>query len=231
MFKPGSNRLLESLGRKSRSDVLLRCTLVDLPVQHSIFKAGGTPSHAYFMLSGFASEVVQVEDGEFVEIGLVGHEGVTGTYHLLSQSSSLSDCFIQMAGTAWAIPFSDLEHFFAHSVEVRTGLLKYVQHQMAYLSQTGACNRVHDTAPRFARWLLTVQDRTRTEEFALTQEFLAQMLGTRRSTVNIIARSFEKIGLIGHRRGRIQSLNRPGLLKVACACYQTTRPVFAGLYL
>jgi CRP-like cAMP-binding protein len=230
MSKAASNRLLESLSRKSRESVIQKANLVDLSVRQTLSEAGGAPKSVYFLLSGFASEVVQLADGEFVEIGLVGNEGLTGSYYLLGPSSSLHRCFIQTKGTAYEIPFPELEKLFANSPELRNGILKYVQHQIAHLAQTAACNRVHDAAPRFARWLLTVQDRTRAVEFSLTQDFLAQMLGIGRPTLNIVARSFEKAGLVGHRRGSIHILNRSGLRAMTCVCYETTRQVFVGLY-
>jgi CRP-like cAMP-binding protein len=230
MSKASTNKLLESLSHKSRQAVISRSGMVDLAIRQTLSEAGGTPESAYFPLSGFASEVVQMGDGEFVEVGLVGNEGVTGSYYLLGPSSSLHHCFVQTKGTAYQIPFADLEELFADSTDLRNGILKYVQHQIAHLAQTAACNRVHDAAPRFARWLLTVQDRTRVAEFSLTQEFLAQMLGIGRPTLNIVARSFEKSGLVGHRRGRIQILDRTGLRAMACMCYETTRQVFSKLY-
>jgi CRP-like cAMP-binding protein len=230
MSKASTNRLLESLSHKTRQAVISRSSVVDLTIRQTLSEAGGTPESAYFPLSGFASEVVQMADGEFVEIGLVGNEGVTGSYYLLGPSTSLHHCFVQTKGAAYQIPFPDLEELFAGSTDLRNGILKYVQHQIAHLAQTAACNRVHDAAPRFARWLLTVQDRTRVAEFSLTQEFLAQMLGIGRPTLNIVARSFERAGLVGHRRGSIQILDRTGLRAMACICYETTRQVFSKLY-
>jgi CRP-like cAMP-binding protein len=230
MSKKPTNRLLESLNHKNRHAVISRSKLVDLTVRQILSEAGGNPESAYFPLSGFASEVVQLADGQFVEVGLVGNEGLTGSYYLLGPSSSLHRCFVQTKGTAYEIPFADLEELFSGLPDLRNGILKYVQHQIAHLAQTAACNRVHDAAPRFARWLLTVQDRTRVAEFSLTQNFLAQMLGIGRPTLNIVARSFEKAGLVGHRRGSIQILDRNGLRTLACVCYETTRRVFMELY-
>ena len=107
---------------------------------------------------------------------------------------------------------------------------QYVQHQMAHLGQTAACNRMHDAGPRFARWLLTVQDRSAREEFFLTQQFLAHILGTGRTTMNVLARHFERESLIGHNRGRITILDRKGLEAASCACYEATRGHLTDLY-
>jgi CRP-like cAMP-binding protein len=230
MLPPESNRFLKSLPRACRRDLISRSTHVELTMRQRISNAGAVPKSAYFILSGFASEVVELETGKTVEVGMVGFEGMTGSYHLLGPTASLSHCSIQMDGTALRLPFRELEKLFHSCIEVRKGVLNFIQHQTAHLAQTAACNRVHSPASRFARWLLTVHDRTREKEFFITQELLAQMLGTGRPTMNGIARSFERDGLIGHSRNRIRILNRKGLESVACACYNSTRKILNELY-
>lgn len=133
-------------------------------------------------------------------------EGVTGSFHLLGTSKSLSQTFVQVSGEAYCVPFRTLKKRFDSSPDVHKAVLQYVQHQMTHLGQTAACNRVHDAGPRFARWLLKVQDRSSVDEFSLTHQFLAQMLGTGRPTVSLIAELFEKRTLIGHSRGRFALL-------------------------
>ena len=225
-----TNRLLKSLTAKDRKELLSHATLVDLEARELISEASNRPEHAYFMLTALASEVVELEDGETVEIGLVGFEGVTGTFHLLGASPSVSQCLIQIAGSAYRISFPDLDKLFNNSQGVRAAILQYVQHQMAHLGQTAACNRMHDAGPRFARWLLTVQDRSARDEFLLTQQFLAHILGTGRTTINTLARHFERQSLIGHNRGKIRILNRKGLETEACGCYEATRGTLSELY-
>ena len=225
-----TNRLLQSLTAKERKQILSHATLVDLAQKDVISETSNRPEHAYFMLTALASEVVELDDGEIVEVGLVGFEGVTGSFHLLGSSPSVSQCLIQIAGSAYRIAFPDLDKLFNSSHAIRAAILQYVQHQMAHLGQTAACNRMHDAGPRFARWLLTVQDRSARDEFLLTQQFLAHILGTGRTTINVLARHFERESLIGHNRGRITILNRPGLEAAACACYETTRGTLTDLY-
>lgn len=225
-----SNRLLDTLTAKSRRELLSRAQLVPLGLREVVSEAGGMPKNLYFPLSGVVSEVLTLSDDEVVEIGLVGFEGVTGSFHLLGTAKSLSQTFVQVAGDAYCIPFRVFKGLFASSPDVHKAVLQYVQHQMAHLGQTAACNRVHDAGPRFARWLLTVQDRSAADEFALTHEFLAQMLGTGRPTISLIAKLFERQELIGHNRGRIRIVNRPGLEAVACPCYEATRGTLLELY-
>lgn len=224
------NRLLQSLTARDRKELLSHASPIELEAKLLISDTRRRPQHAYFMLSALASEVVSLADGELVEIGLVGFEGVTGSYHLLGKSASVSQCLIQIAGSAYRVSLRDLERLFADNVGVRTAVLQYVQHQMAHLGQTAACNRMHDAGPRFARWLLTVQDRSAREELLLTQQFLAHILGTGRGTINVMARHFERQGLIGHNRGKIRILDREGLEAVACACYEATRNTLLELY-
>ena len=225
-----TNRLLQSLSAKDRKELLSHTTLVDLKQKQVISEGKDRPEHGYFMLTALASEVVELEDGEIVEVGLVGFEGVTGCFHLLGSSPAVSQCLIQIAGSAHRIAFRDLDRLFNDSQSIRAAILQYVQHQMAHLGQTAACNRMHDAGPRFARWLLTVQDRSARDEFLLTQQFLAHILGTGRTTINVLARHYERESLIGHNRGRIRILNRKGLEDAACACYEATRGHLTDLY-
>ena len=225
-----SNRFLNSVSTKSRKELLSHATLVSFNLRDVISEVGGLPRNAYFPLTGVASEVVTLADGETVEIGLVGFEGVTGVFHLLGTSKSLSQTFVQVSGEAYRLPFRHLKEVFGSSPDVHKAVLQYVQHQMTHLGQTAACNRVHDAGPRFARWLLTVQDRSSVDEFALTHQFLAHMLGTGRPTVSLIAKLFEKKKLIGQNRGRIRIVDRPGLEALACPCYEATRGTLVELY-
>ena len=225
-----TNRLVQSLTARERKELLSHCTLVDLVQKDVISEASDRPEHAYFMLTALASEMVELDDGDVVEIGLVGFEGVTGSFHLLGDSVAVSQCLVQIAGSAYRIGLGDLEKLFNDSQGIRGAILQYVQHQMAHLGQTAACNRMHDAGPRFARWLLTVQDRSAQDEFLLTQQFLAHILGTGRTTMNVLARTFERQSLIGHNRGRIRILDRGGLEAAACACYEATRGTLTSLY-
>lgn len=225
-----TNRLLQSLTAKDRRELLSHATLVELEQRELISETSKRPQHAYFMLTALASEVVELQDGEIVEVGLVGFEGLTGSFHLLGSSPAVSQCLIQLAGSAHRIAFRDLDRLFNSSHGIRAAILQYVQHQMAHLGQTAACNRMHDAGPRFARWLLTVQDRSTRDEFLLTQQFLAHILGTGRTTINVLARHFERQALIGHNRGRIKILDRKGLETAACACYEVTRSTLTDLY-
>lgn len=225
-----NNLFLESLSRESRSSLVELCVEVDLPLRKSLYEPGVVPAYAYFMTSGIASVVAMMENGGMAEVGLIGREGVVGSFHLLGPAKVSTSCFIQMEATALRIRFAELAILFRTNEEVRERLLEFVQEQAVSLSQLAGCNRLHDNEQRLARWLLMAQDRTQTETLGFTQEFLAMMLGSRRTTVTLIAGVLQREGLIQYRRGRVKILNRAELEAASCDCYRITRELYAGLY-
>lgn len=225
-----NNLFLESLSRESRSSLLRLCVEVDLPLRKSLYEPGIVPQYAYFMTSGIASVVAMMENGGMAEVGLIGREGVVGSFHLLGPAKVSTSCFIQLEATALRIRFVDLANIFRTNEEVRERLLEFVQEQAVSLSQLAGCNRLHDNEERLARWLLTAQDRANTDTLHFTQEFLAMMLGARRTTVTLIAGVLQKQGLIKYQRGRVKILKRAELEAASCDCYQITKELYANLY-
>jgi CRP-like cAMP-binding protein len=206
------------------------CVEVDLPLRKSLYEPGIVPMYAYFMTSGIASVVAMMENGGMAEVGLIGREGVVGSFHLLGPAKVSTSCFIQLEATALRIRFADLANFFRTNDEVRERLLEFVQEQAVSLSQLAGCNRLHDNEERLARWLLMAQDRTQSETLNFTQEFLAMMLGSRRTTVTLIAGLLQRRGLIKYQRGKVKILDRAELEAAACDCYQITKELYTGLY-
>jgi len=225
-----SNLFLESLSRKTRNALVRLCVEVDLPLRKSLYEPGVAPTYAYFITSGIASVVAMMENGGMAEVGLIGREGVVGSFHLLGPAKVSTSCFIQLEATALRIRFTDLATMFRTNEEIRERLLEFVQEQAVSLSQLAGCNRLHDNEERLARWLLTAQDRTSTDTLHFTQEFLAMMLGARRTTVTLIAGVLQRQGLIKYQRGRVKILNRAELEAASCDCYQITKELFANLY-
>jgi CRP-like cAMP-binding protein len=228
-LKP-NNLFLESLSRESRSSLLRLCVEVDLPLRKSLYEPGIVPQYAYFMTSGIASVVAMMENGGMAEVGLIGREGVVGSFHLLGPAKVSTSCFIQLEATALRIRFADFSNIFRANEEIRDRVLEFVQEQAVSLSQLAGCNRLHDNEERLARWLLTAQDRTTTDTLHFTQEFLAMMLGARRTTVTLIAGVLQRQGLIKYRRGRVKILDRAELEAASCDCYQITKELYASLY-
>ena len=137
---------------------------------------------------------------------------------------------MQVKGSGYKIRFADLKAAFLDSEEIRTRILEVTQQQTLTMSQIAACNKLHDNEARLARWLLMVQDRLQDELLPLTQEFLAEMLGSRRTTVAVSAGTLQRAGLIEYRRGKVKILSREDLESAACDCYKVTQRLFQSLY-
>jgi CRP-like cAMP-binding protein len=210
--------------------LLAHCVEVDLPLRKSLYEPDNVPRYAYFLTSGIASVVTVVEDGGTAEVGLIGREGVIGSFHVLGPARVPTSCFIQLAGTGLRLPFPELVSAFRQNEEIRDRLLEFVQEQAVSLSQLAGRNRLHENEERLSRWLLMAQDRTQSDVLNFTQEFLAMMLGARRTTVTVIAGVLQRSGLIEYQRGRVRIINRENLEAAACDCYQVTKELYANLY-
>ncbi len=230
MTTVSENLFLSALSAKTREALTTRVVPVPLPVLTQLYRAEEEPEFAYFLTSGIASVVTSVAEGGTAEVGLIGREGIVGAVHLLGPATVSTNCFIQMEGEGLRIPFADLKQAFRISAEVRDRVLECVQEQMLVLAQIAACNRLHGAEERLARWLLMARDRTHSDNLGLTQEFLAMMLGSRRTTVTMIAGALQQSGLIEYRRGRVKILDRESLEAAACDCYKIARQLYFNLY-
>jgi CRP-like cAMP-binding protein len=211
--------------------LLARLEPVQLPTPTSLYLPHETPKYAHFMTSGIASVVTFMQDGNGVEVGLIGNEGLVEAVHLLGTTKVPTSGFMQVSGSALRMRLEDLRAEFLNCEPLRTVILRCVQGQSLVVTQIAACNRLHEVEERMARWLLMVQDRVGTNEFLLTQEFLAEMIGARRTTVTLAAGSLQRSGLIEYRRGTVRIVDRDGLAEAACECYPIVRKVIAELYL
>ena len=198
----GLNRLVEALSPLLRTQLLSIAKAVDLPQHASLYQADEPLHCVYLLTSGFASVAVSVRDGGSAEIGIIGPEGIVGSSVLLGSYPPVTHCFMQTPGTAWRI------------------MTRMTQQQALMVDQIAACNKLHLASERLARWLLTAADRLESESVQLTQESLSQMLGTRRTTVALVAGSLQRRGLIRYRRGTVQIVDRAGLEEAACDCYR-----------
>jgi CRP-like cAMP-binding protein len=201
---------------------------VSLPSGTFLYRAGEKPKFAHFMTSGLASVVTTMSDGRTSEVGIWGRESLVESTHLLGPAKVPNNCFIQVPGTALRMRFSDVQEEFNNSEPFRSKVLQSLQIQGLTLGQLAACNRLHEAEERLARWLLMVEDRVGDSSYSLTQEFLGDMLGARRTTVTLAAGTLQQSGLITYRRGRIHILDRKKLESAACECYQAVRKVWHG---
>jgi CRP-like cAMP-binding protein len=203
---------------------------VAFPTRTVLYEPDQTPEFAHFMTSGIASVVSSMTDGSSAEVGIWGREGLVESFHLLGTAKVPTRCFIQMEATALRIPFNVLQKEFLENEIFRKSVLQCVQSQGFILGQLAACNRLHEAEQRLARWLLMVRDRVASETFLLTQEFLGNMLGARRTTVTQAAGTLQRKGLIKYSRGRIHVVDPTGLESAACECYRTVRNLYVSFY-
>jgi CRP-like cAMP-binding protein len=224
------NFLLASLTPESRKLIVSRSIPVVLPLREILYEANDTPEYAYFVTSGLASVVTSMLDGATAEISFIGREGLVGAFHLIGPAEVPTNCFMQMAGSALRIPITDLKEIFDTSEEVRERILETVQEQALTIGQISTCNRLHESQERLARWLLMARDRTQSDELNITQEFLAEMLGARRTTVTMVAGAMQRSGYIEYRRGKVRIIDQKKLEAAACDCYKVVKRLDDGLY-
>ena len=224
------NLLLAALPLRERELLLPKLEDVILPIKAKLFHAGRVPVYAYFITSGLASVVAHTNEGEDVEVGMVGHEGLVGGLQLLGPGCTSTDCFMQLSGSAQRIRFLELQELFHASPAIRARVLECVQEQAISLAQVAACNRLHEAEARLCRWLLMASDRVGQDVLNFTQEFLAEMIGTGRPRVTIVAGVLQASGLIEYTRGRVKILSRAKLEDAACDCYQIVKASHFELY-
>ena len=230
MLAPLSNHLLNSLSQETRTALEGSLLAVALPARTPIFEPGIRPVYAYFLTSGIASVVTDMEGHHPIEVGLLGRESVTSALSLLGPQSNSTRCFMQISGTGLRIEYVELMRWFRSHSDLHGRILQQVQYEAFTLTQLSACNRLHGVEERLARWLLMVADRIGDGELPVTQEFLGQMLGARRSTVTVSAGTLERAGLIESSRGRIRIVNRQNLVGAACACYPNMRKLHRDIF-
>jgi len=213
------NRILLRLSRKEYEQVLPKLELVRLKLHQVIHEAGESIKSVYFLNTGMISILAVQPDGKSVEVGLIGNEGFTGLPLLVGYRTSPTRLITQGDGTAYRCDAEALRQLVPQCPELGQELHRFGQRLAMQTTQIAACNRLHDVEERLARWILMTQDRIGSDNLPLTQEFLGQMLGTRRSSVTVAAGVLQKAGLISYTRGSVRILSRPKLEAAACDCY------------
>lgn len=230
MAAPLTNNFLEGLSRANRERLLSASKMTDLPLRTELQSQNQEPRNVYLLVAGIASVVVNLVDGGSSEVIVIGREGLTGGISLLGPSAPPTECYMQVAGAGYKLPFAYLKAAFLDTEEIRTRLLEVVQQQVLTMSQISACNKLHDNEARLARWLLMVQNRLQDDVLPLTQEFLSVMLGSQRSTIAVSAGTLQRAGLIEYRRGKVKILSRENLEGAACDCYAVTKRLYTSLF-
>jgi CRP-like cAMP-binding protein len=196
---------------------------VDLPADFQLETPGHLIHDIYFIESGVGSMTTLFTNGHRVEVGLFGFESVIGVSSFMGTKRPMNDIFMQIPGHGYRSVAKIAEKEYRLYDRFHELCLRYVQAQLMQATQTGACNASHPIEQRMARWLLLCRERTETDTIHLTHEFLALMLGTRRSSVTLAAGEFADAGLIDYSRGRITILNRAALEKISCECFKVVR--------
>lgn len=217
------NRLLTALSLDELSELLETLQPVRLRKKQILYEVGAPLEHIYFIEEGVASVLTMMEDGASSEVGMVGPEGLVGVSALLGGKISAQHIVVQFPGMAHHIAATRCIDAFERNPGVRKVVLRFIEDLLNLSSQTAACNRLHLVEQRTARWLLMAADRIGSNVLPLTQEFLAAMLGVRRSGVSEAAGELQRSGLIRYRRGEITIVDRTGLEKTACECYGLDR--------
>jgi CRP-like cAMP-binding protein len=214
------NLLLAALPNSEYKRLLPQLEFVPLPLGQILYKSGDVIEYVYFPNTGVVSLVTNMNDGTTVEVGLIGRDGIVGIPVLLGDNIAFEQAVVQLAGDAVRMKSSALRELLKkrHSL-LLTNLLLYTRALMKQVIQTAACNRLHTVEERLSRWLLMCHDRMESDELPLTQEFISNMLGTRRASVGSAATGLQTEGLIRYSRGHISILKRDDLEDFACECY------------
>ncbi|MBD2561720.1 MULTISPECIES: Crp/Fnr family transcriptional regulator [Nostoc] len=228
-LKPQVNKLLAALPTSDYERLVPHLKLVSFPTRQVIYEPGEPITQVYFPQNAVVSIVTIMEDGSTVEVGIVSNEGMVGIPVILGGNTTTTKAFVQISGAGMQMDADVLRNEFKRGGALQKLLLRYVRAIYTELTQSCACNRLHTLEERLARWLLTVSDRLESEEFLLTQEFIAQMLGVRRSGVTVAASTLSRAGMIRYQRGQINILNRGDLEATSCECYQVIQKEFARL--
>jgi len=202
---------------------------VSLPRGKILYEPGDPIEYVYFPERAMISIVSLMESGATTEIGLIGKEGMVGLSVLLGHKHAVNRAVVQVPNGGIKIDAEVFQEKFRQGGPLQSILLAYTRAMFMYVSQLAACNRHHKIGQRFARWLLHVSDNVDSSELPLTQEFIAEMLGSRRSGVTVVAQSLQRDDIIQYRRGVITILDRDRLEGETCECYRQIRNEFSKL--
>jgi CRP-like cAMP-binding protein len=213
------NEILRALPPSEWDLVFPELQLIDLRSQHRLTEAGATIQSGWFPNNGLASVLSVMRDGKSVEVGLTGKEGFVGLPLVVGLRTSANRVVMQVAGSGLRVSRASLARLLSQCPQLARSLNLYAQELGLQSAQAAACNRLHEVEQRLARWLLMSQDRLGGDVVPLTQESLAQMLGTRRASVTVAAGILQRESLIKYARGKIVIANRDRLVARACECY------------
>lgn len=224
-----ANRLLAALPRVSRERFVAKTQRVSLSVKDVLYHREDSIVAVYFPLTCVVSLMMEMKNGETIEIATVGNEGVIGLAAYLGIAEAVALGIIQISGEALRMSVEDFKRLAKTDDAFETILHRYLHSLLMQIALSGGCNSFHSVEERYIRWLLMMHERTNMDVFAFTQEFLSRMLGVSRARVNIVTHALVKAGLIEHGRNRITVLDWNGLEASSCECYRAMKAEFARI--
>jgi len=226
---PCANRLLALLPRADYERLRPHLEYTALKYRQSLYRANRPIGFVYFIETGVGSLVNTMANGDAAEVGTIGNEGVVGLPLVLQDERSPTSVYVQVPGGGLRMKASLFRRELARSASMRTVMLHYAHAFFNQVAQSAACNQFHSLEQRCCRWLLMTHDRMESDQFLLTQEFLAMMLGVQRTGVTTAAGALQRAGLINYRRGDVTIKDRRGLERRACECYGIAKREFDRL--
>jgi CRP-like cAMP-binding protein len=224
-----TNCILNRVSAVDLEDLRLHLRVIDLPHGKVIAESRQRVPQVYFPHAGILSCVVELESGWSIETGMIGGDGVFGAALALDSKVSLHKVMVQVPGSATVVDAEHIKAVAQSSPDFLALLLKYEQFVLGQVQQTTACNALHTVEQRMCKWLVRMHDLVG-NELPLTQEFLAQMMGVRRTSVTGVAAQLQKEGLIAYRRGKITILSMDLVQKRSCECAETVRDLYIEVF-
>jgi CRP-like cAMP-binding protein len=224
-----ANRLLGLLSPRDYARLLPHLQRIPLGYRQSLYRANSAIQFVYFIETGVGSLVNTMANGRAAEVGTIGNEGLVGLPIVFGDDRAPTSVYVQVPGAGLKMKAALFKREMARSASMRSVMLRYAHAFFNQVAQSAACNHFHSIDQRCCRWLLMTHDRMQSDEFLLTQEFLAMMLGVQRTGVTVAASALQRAGLIRYSRGNVTIIDRRALLRRSCECYGTSKKEFDRL--
>ena len=224
------NKILNGLPPEEWQRLSAQLDEVELPLGMQLTEPDCAVEFVYFPTSGAISTVATTSAGESVEVFLAGREGFSGAAALFNQPEMAHGVVVQVAGRGFRMRGTAFRNAVHEMPGLRDLVYRTLYLRMVLSAQSVLCNRLHEVEPRLARWLLTLADRAESEQVQVTQEYIAEMLGARRSTVTLAAGALQERGLISYSRGKVRILDRPRTIEAACECYSIVEASYQRMW-
>jgi CRP-like cAMP-binding protein len=228
-YHPVQNRLLAALPAEDYGLLASHLTQIELERGRMLYEPGDKIDTVYFPHEGVISLMTLMENGAAIESAIIGREGALGLMAAAASRQSLSRAVVQTPCRCARIGAHHLQEAWTRSPAIRRLVDRHTEALFAHVTQLVACNALHSVEARFCRWLLSCHDRISTDTVALTQEYLADMLGVQRTTVTTVARAMQEKGVIRYRRGVVDIVSRTGLEATSCECHAVVKSAYERL--